>query len=73
MDQRTTRDKVGGLSTGVRFSGSPLPSPTPNQPEKRSAKDKGSKFLRRLVHVRHMDFQFAMWQMLYLFVSPQKV
>lgn len=62
---------MGGLSTGVRSS--PLPSPTPNHLEKRSAKDKGSKFLRRLIHVRHMDFQFAMWQMLYLFVSPQKV
>ncbi|XP_075544169.1 unc50 RNA binding protein isoform X1 [Dermacentor variabilis] len=67
------RDKMGGSSTGVRFSSSPLPLPTPNHLEKRSAKDKGSKFLRRLVHVRHMDFQFAMWQMLYLFVSPQKV
>ncbi|XP_072143827.1 retrovirus-related Pol polyprotein from transposon 412 isoform X2 [Dermacentor andersoni] len=64
---------MGGSSTGVRFSSSPLPLPTPNHLEKRSAKDKGSKFLRRLVHVRHMDFQFAMWQMLYLFVSPQKV
>uniref|UniRef100_A0A224Z3B1 Unc 50 log n=1 Tax=Rhipicephalus zambeziensis TaxID=60191 RepID=A0A224Z3B1_9ACAR len=64
-------DRMGGLSTGVRSS--PLPSPTPNHLEKRSAKDKGSKFLRRLIHVRHMDFQFAMWQMLYLFVSPQKV
>lgn len=65
---------MDSMSTGgVRYSSSPLPSPTPNHMEKRSAKDKGSKFLRRLVHVRHMDFQFALWQMLYLFISPQKV
>lgn len=73
MYPKTTKDTMGGSSTGVRYSSSPLPSPTPNHLEKRSAKDKGSKFLRRLIHVRHMDFQFAMWQMLYLFISPQKV
>ncbi|KAL3188443.1 hypothetical protein MRX96_003420 [Rhipicephalus microplus] len=70
-ETRLIMDRIRGLSTSVRNS--PLPSPTPNHLEKRSAKDKGSKFLRRLIHVRHMDFQFAMWQMLYLFVSPQKV
>ncbi|XP_063161057.1 protein unc-50 homolog isoform X1 [Candoia aspera] len=31
------------------------------------------KYLRRLLHFRHMDFEFALWQMLYLFTSPQKV
>uniref|UniRef100_A0A8C1Y733 Unc-50 homolog (C. elegans) n=1 Tax=Cyprinus carpio TaxID=7962 RepID=A0A8C1Y733_CYPCA len=31
------------------------------------------KYLRRLLHFRQMDFEFAMWQMLYLFTSPQKV
>ncbi|XP_034287210.1 protein unc-50 homolog isoform X1 [Pantherophis guttatus] len=31
------------------------------------------KYLRRLLHFRHMDFEFAVWQMLYLFTSPQKV
>ncbi|XP_069613598.1 protein unc-50 homolog [Ranitomeya imitator] len=31
------------------------------------------KYLRRLIHFRHMDFEFALWQMLYLFTSPQKV
>ena len=34
---------------------------------------KRSKFLKRLFKFGHMDFQFAMWQMFYLFVSPQKV
>ncbi|XP_043928122.1 protein unc-50 homolog [Protopterus annectens] len=31
------------------------------------------KYLRRLFRFRQMDFEFAMWQMLYLFTSPQKV
>lgn len=52
---------------------SPLPSPIPSRTEKRSATAKRSKFLRRLVYFHHMDFEFALWQMLYLFISPQKV
>lgn len=28
---------------------------------------------RRLVRFNQMDFEFALWQMLYLFISPQKV
>ncbi|XP_036425635.1 protein unc-50 homolog [Colossoma macropomum] len=31
------------------------------------------KYLRRLLHFKQMDFEFAMWQMLYLFTSPQRV
>ncbi|XP_030057250.1 protein unc-50 homolog [Microcaecilia unicolor] len=31
------------------------------------------KYLRRLFRFRQMDFEFAMWQMLYLLTSPQKV
>ncbi|XP_038016788.1 protein unc-50 homolog isoform X1 [Motacilla alba alba] len=31
------------------------------------------KYLRRLFHFRQMDFEFALWQMLYLFTSPQRV
>ncbi|MEE6470474.1 hypothetical protein FKM82_008980 [Ascaphus truei] len=31
------------------------------------------KYLRRLFRFRQMDFDFAIWQMLYLFTSPQKV
>ncbi|PAA83171.1 hypothetical protein BOX15_Mlig002281g2, partial [Macrostomum lignano] len=38
-----------------------------------SASEKRQKFLHRLVHFRHMDFEYALWQMFYLFVSPQKV
>lgn len=31
------------------------------------------KYLRRLLHFKAMDFEFAVWQMLYLFTSPQRV
>ncbi|XP_006773107.1 PREDICTED: protein unc-50 homolog isoform X1 [Myotis davidii] len=31
------------------------------------------KYLRRLFRFRQMDFEFAGWQMLYLFTSPQRV
>ena len=38
-----------------------------------TASAKRSKFLKRLIYIKHMDFQFAIWQMIYLFISPQKV
>jgi len=38
-----------------------------------SATTKTTKFLRRLVKFRQMDFEFALWQMIYLFVAPQRV
>jgi len=38
-----------------------------------SATAKRHKYLKRLCKVRQMDFEYAFWQMIYLFVSPQKV
>jgi len=38
-----------------------------------SATSKTSKYLGRLIKFRQMDFEFALWQMLYLFVAPQRV
>lgn len=38
-----------------------------------SAFAKLSRFTRRLVHIRQMDFEFALWQMLYLLIQPSKV
>ena len=38
-----------------------------------SASAKRNKFLKRLLRLGHMDFQCAFWQMIYLFISPQKV
>uniref|UniRef100_A0A2L2YEE9 Protein unc-50-like protein n=1 Tax=Parasteatoda tepidariorum TaxID=114398 RepID=A0A2L2YEE9_PARTP len=54
-------------------SSSPLPSPIPAYRGGKTAVAKRSKFLRRLIYFKHMDFEFALWQMLSLFVSPQKV
>ncbi|XP_028968721.1 protein unc-50 homolog [Galendromus occidentalis] len=49
-----------------------LPKPIPGG-DRRSARDKGTRYIRRLFHFQHMDFQFATWQMASLFYSPQKV
>ncbi|XP_072933139.1 protein unc-50 homolog [Epargyreus clarus] len=54
-------------------STSPLPAPANYQPTTASAAVKRYKYLRRLFKFNQMDFEFAAWQMVYLFVSPQKV
>ncbi|ESO03484.1 hypothetical protein HELRODRAFT_100226 [Helobdella robusta] len=38
-----------------------------------SATAKRQKFLRRLFKFRQMDFEYALWQVIYLFIAPQKV
>lgn len=38
-----------------------------------SAIAKCSRYFRRLIRYQHMDFEFAIWQMIYLLVRPQKV
>ncbi|XP_065176001.1 protein unc-50 homolog [Sycon ciliatum] len=57
----------------------PVSSPT-SANGRLSRKDSGMssskqtwKFLRRLYKFKHMDFEFAAWQMLYLFIAPRKV
>lgn len=60
----------------VRPAYTTLPEPVPrsrNCMERYTASAKRIKFLKRLTKIGHMDFQFALWQMIYLFVSPQKV
>lgn len=63
-------------------AGSPLPEPVTHSRRKshifsqqtsRSALEKCSKFVNRLFHVNHMDFEFACWQMINLMVAPSKV
>ncbi|KAG6451310.1 hypothetical protein O3G_MSEX007056 [Manduca sexta] len=54
-------------------STSPLPAPANYQPTTASAAVKRYKYLRRLFKFNQMDFEFAAWQMVYLFISPQKV
>ncbi|CAG9864426.1 unnamed protein product [Phyllotreta striolata] len=38
-----------------------------------SAYSKCGRYLRKILKFDQMDFQFAMWQMLYLFINPQKL
>ncbi|CAF5144392.1 unnamed protein product, partial [Rotaria sp. Silwood1] len=38
-----------------------------------SAAAKRYKYLRRLLKFRQMDFEFAIWQVIHLFIAPQKV
>lgn len=38
-----------------------------------SATAKRQKYLRRILKFKQMDFEYAIWQMIYLFISPQKV
>lgn len=52
-------------------STSPLPPPATINCL--SATTKSYKYLRKLVKFDQMDFEFAIWQMIYLFVSPQKL
>lgn len=60
------------LSNNLR-GGSPLPVPVAYRLDCMTAAAKRYKYLRRLVKFRQMDFEFAFWQMLYLFIAPQKV
>ena len=43
------------------------------QEQRLSANAKRQKYLRRLLKFKQMDFEYAFWQMIYLFVAPQKV
>lgn len=52
---------------------SPLPPPANHTRNCLSATSKSYKYLRRLLKFNQMDFEFAVWQMIYLFISPQKV
>lgn len=38
-----------------------------------SASHKSFRFFRRLCKFSHMDFQSALWQMVNLFIGPQKI
>lgn len=58
-------------SSGARSQGNGALSP--RDAARHTAGAKRHKYLRRLLHFRQMDFEFALWQMLYLFTSPQRV
>ncbi|CAG0916282.1 unnamed protein product [Notodromas monacha] len=65
-------DSRSSIGSHVSYSMLPPPISSPNK-NCLSAAAKRYKFLKRMIKVRQMDFEFAMWQTLYLFVSPQKV
>jgi hypothetical protein len=44
-----------------------------NMFDRYSAAAKRYKYLRRLLKFRQMDFEFAIWQVIHLFIAPQKV
>ncbi|KYN17491.1 PREDICTED: protein unc-50 homolog [Trachymyrmex cornetzi] len=56
----------------TEFSSS-LPMPIVYRHNCMGAATKSYKYLRKLLKFEQMDFEFAMWQMVYLFVAPQKV
>jgi len=60
-------------SVGSSRVKSPLPAPAAYRSGCMSAAAKRWKYLRRLWNFRQMDFEFALWQMLYLFYKPQQV
>ncbi|XP_026474069.1 protein unc-50 homolog [Ctenocephalides felis] len=54
-------------------STSPLPAPINHRHDCMSAFSKIHRYVRRLFKFQQMDFEFAVWQMVYLFIAPQKV
>lgn len=62
---------LGGMSSSRTTS--PLPPPANYRNDCMSATNKSYKYLRRFIKFDQMDFEFAMWQMLYLFIAPKKV
>ncbi|EDW68205.1 protein unc-50 homolog [Drosophila novamexicana] len=67
-----TPSVVSGYSSASRLH-SPLPPPIGYRKDCLSATSKSYKYLRRLLKFNQMDFEFAFWQMIYLFIAPQKV
>ncbi|KAJ8664258.1 hypothetical protein QAD02_005920 [Eretmocerus hayati] len=57
----------------MRSNSSSLPTPATYRQDCFGAATKFYKYLRKLLKFDQMDFEFALWQMIYLFTSPQKV
>lgn len=79
MDKLKTSPPPSRPQSPSVLSSSSLPTPTPNRSSNNrgssasSANAKRYRYLRRLLKFRQMDFEFAFWQMWYLFTAPQKV
>jgi len=73
LPRQATRSESSPPKVGSSRVKSPLPAPAAYRASCMSAAAKRYKYLRRIFHFRHMDFDFALWQMLYLFYKPQQV
>lgn len=73
ITRQTSRSSISPPKVGSSRVKSPLPAPAAYRASCMSAAAKRYKYLRRIFHFRHMDFEFALWQMLYLFYKPQQV
>ncbi|KAI8800603.1 protein unc-50 [Cladochytrium replicatum] len=71
-----------GIAAGARYSSSTTSSPFPGSPSRRSRRRHShasssigafTTYFRRLSSFPQMDFEFALWQMLYLCISPRRV
>merc|ERR1712002_110390 len=71
--RQTSRSSTSPPKLGSARVKSPLPAPASYRSSCMSAAAKRYKYLRRIFHFRHMDFEFALWQMLHLFYKPQQV
>ncbi|KAK7097622.1 protein unc-50 homolog [Littorina saxatilis] len=60
-------------STGSATFGDSRNGDSKKSDAKLTANAKRQKYFRRLLKFRQMDFEYAFWQMIYLFYSPQKV
>lgn len=63
--------RKGSASTSDMFGENLMPAPSAAR--RSTGGSRKYKFLRRLLHFKQMDFEFAAWQMLWLLVSPNRV
>ena len=66
----STASNSSSHSTSLHVGDSPLST---SIFDRYSAAAKRYKYLRRLLKFRQMDFEFAIWQVVHLFIAPQKV
>ncbi|KAJ0172051.1 hypothetical protein K1T71_012024 [Dendrolimus kikuchii] len=67
------KESTSNTVSAINYATPALPAPANYKPMAASAAEKRYKYLRRLFKFNQMDFEFAAWQMVYLFIAPQKV
>ena len=61
------------VTQGPLWDADPLSSGAAPRRSRSSATARLAAFFKRLVQLPQMDFEFALWQMLYLIISPKRV